>query len=126
MKERKTSLISFVELTIGAIVAAFAIEEFLVPNSIFDGGVTGISMIVSRFVPLPLGLLIVIINAPFIIFAYKKMGHQLVIRMIYAIALFSIMTGVFEPVEKRYWRNAPCYYLWWRAFGTWCWFGSSW
>ena len=100
MKERKTSLISFVELTIGAIVAAFAIEEFLVPNSIFDGGVTGISMIVSRFVPLPLGLLIVIINAPFIIFAYKKMGHQLVIRMIYAIALFSIMTGVFEPVEN--------------------------
>lgn len=100
MKERKTSLISFVELTIGAIVAAFAIEEFLVPNSIFDGGVTGISMIIAHFAPIPLGLLIVIINAPFIVIAYKKMGHQLVIRMIYAIVLFSIMTGVFEPVEN--------------------------
>jgi len=100
MKERKASVISFVELTIGAIVAAFAIEEFLIPNSIFDGGVTGISMIIAHFVPLPLGLLIAIINTPFIIFAYKKMGHQLVIKMIYAIALFSIMTGVFEPVKN--------------------------
>ena len=41
MKEKKSGVLSFLRLTIGAIVAAFAIEEFLVPNSIFDGGVTG-------------------------------------------------------------------------------------
>ncbi len=100
MKEKKNLLISYVELTLGAIIAAFAIEEFLVPNNIFDGGVTGISMIVSHLIPLPLGILIVLINAPFVIVAYRKMGHQLVIRMIYAIVLFSMMTGVFEPVEN--------------------------
>lgn len=55
MKTRIRQLtISFIELTVGAIVAAFAIEEFLVPNHIFDGGVTGISMIVAHFIPLPL------------------------------------------------------------------------
>ncbi len=100
MKEKKSKLISFVELTIGAIVAAFAIEEFLVPNNIFDGGVTGISMIVANFIPVPLGILIVLINAPFVVLAFKRMGHQLVFSMIYAIILFSIMTGVFEPVEN--------------------------
>ena len=100
MEERKNLLVSYVELTIGAIVAAFAIEEFLVPNNIFDGGVTGISLIVANFIPLPLGVLIVIINAPFVILAFRKMGHLLVRRMIYAIILFSIMTSVFEPVEN--------------------------
>ncbi|MDC7280122.1 YitT family protein [Butyrivibrio fibrisolvens] len=100
MKEKKNLLVSYVELTLGAIIAAFAIEEFLVPNKIFDGGVTGISMIVSHFIQLPLGIMIVIINAPFVIVAFRKMGHQLVVRMVYAIILFSVMTGVFEPVEN--------------------------
>ena len=58
----KNNWISFLQLTVGAIIAAFAIEEFLVPNKIFDGGVTGISMIISHFAPIPLGILIVTIN----------------------------------------------------------------
>ena len=96
----KNNWISFLQLTVGAIIAAFAIEEFLVPNKIFDGGVTGISMIISHFAPIPLGILIVTINIPFIIMAYKKMGKGFVIRFIYAITLFSIMTEVFKPVEN--------------------------
>ena len=101
MKTRIRQLtISFIELTVGAIVAAFAIEEFLVPNHIFDGGVTGISMIVAHFIPLPLGILIFFINLPFMLIAYKRRGSAYVIKIMYAIALFSIMTGVFAPVEN--------------------------
>ena len=100
MNKKKNALLSFIQLTLGAIIAAFAIEEFLVPNSIFDGGVTGISMIVAHFIPVPLGVLIFVINIPFVIVAYKRMGRDFVIRLIYAIALFSIMTGVFAPVEN--------------------------
>lgn len=96
----KNNWISFLQLTVGAIIAAFAIEEFLVPNKIFDGGVTGISMIISHFVPVPLGIFIVVINIPFIIMAYRKMGQGFVFRFIYAIVLFSVMTEVFEPVEN--------------------------
>ena len=100
MQQKKNLLVAYIELSLGAIIAAFAIEEILVPNSIFDGGVTGISMIIAHFIPIPLGILIVIINAPFVFLAYKKMGRILVHRMLYAIILFSIMTGVFEPVEN--------------------------
>ena len=35
-------------LTFGAIVTAFALEAFLVPNNIIDGGIIGISMIISH------------------------------------------------------------------------------
>ncbi|MCR4694381.1 MAG: YitT family protein [Pseudobutyrivibrio sp.] len=99
-QKNKQIFISILELTAGAIIAAFAIEEFLVPNKIFDGGVTGISMIVAHFVPIHLGLLIFIINIPFIFLAYKRLGISYVARIVYAIALFSIFTGVFEPIEN--------------------------
>ncbi|MBR5637578.1 MAG: YitT family protein [Pseudobutyrivibrio sp.] len=101
MTDKNRQLVaSFIELTVGAIVAAFAIEEFLVPNSIFDGGVTGISMIVAKFVPVPLGVLIFLINLPFMFVAHKRLGTTYLVRILYAIALFSIMTGVFEPVQE--------------------------
>ena len=39
---------NFLMITAGAIIAAFSIEDFLAPNNIFDGGIVGVSMIVSR------------------------------------------------------------------------------
>ena len=42
------TLISFIMLTVGAILAAYALETFLIPNTILDGGVTGISIIISK------------------------------------------------------------------------------
>ncbi|MCR5581281.1 MAG: YitT family protein, partial [Pseudobutyrivibrio sp.] len=68
--------------------------------SIFDGGVTGISMIIAHFIPVPLGALIFIINMPFAFLAYKRMGKVFVIKLVYAIALFSVMTSVFAPVQE--------------------------
>ena len=98
--DKRDAVVSFFELTFGAIIAAFAIEEFLVPNNIFDGGITGISMIIANFIPLPLGALIFIINVPFAWVAHKKMGKEIVSKFIYAIVLFSIMTAVFNPFKN--------------------------
>ncbi len=85
-------------LTVGATLAAFALEEFLVPNNIFDGGVTGVSMILMNYLPVKLGVLVAIINIPFLIVGWKRMGHGFIISAIYSLALFSVMTGVFEPM----------------------------
>ena len=47
-KNRFQILIEFFMLTIGSIIAAFAIEEFLVPNTILDGGVIGIGIMINN------------------------------------------------------------------------------
>ncbi len=92
----KENIISALQLTIGAVVAAFAVEEFLVPNHIFDGGVTGISMILEHYLKgIPLGLLIVILNLPFMIFGILKLGKKFIFKAIYSIIIFSVMTSVF-------------------------------
>ena len=49
-------------LTFGAFIAAFALECFLVPNNIIDGGIVGISMITSHLTKWNLGLLILILT----------------------------------------------------------------
>lgn len=97
MKDR---IISWVSLTLGAIVAAFALEEFLVPNNIFDGGVTGVSMILTHFLPVSLGLLVIIINIPFLLIGLRQMGKRFLVKVTYSLILFSVMTSVFEPLQN--------------------------
>ncbi len=94
----KRGLLTFFGVTAGAIIAAFAVEEFLSPNNIFDGGVVGVSMILSHFIPIKLGVLTVVINIPFLIYAYKTIGRVFVMKAAYAMAVFSVALGIFEPM----------------------------
>ena len=81
-------------LTIGAFIAAAAIEGFLLPNNIIDGGVIGISMIATYLTKINLGLLVVLINFPFICLAFTKMGKKFVLQTFYAIIMFSVALNV--------------------------------
>lgn len=94
----KNQLISFFYLTAGAVLAAFAIEEFLVPNDIFDGGIVGAAMILKYFTHMRLGLLIAILNLPFIILCFRVLGKVFLIKYGYALLVFSVMTDIFEEL----------------------------
>ncbi len=94
----KEQIVSFLQLTAGSIIAAFALEEFLVPTKVFDGGVVGVSMILAHFLPISLGVLMVIINLPFLFIGWRKIGHVFLIKAAYAMILFSVMTSVFRPL----------------------------
>lgn len=83
-------------LTIGAIIAAGAIEGFLAPNNIIDGGVIGISMIVNHLTKYNLGWLVVLINLPFILLAFTKMGKKFVLQTFYAVAIFATSLNFFH------------------------------
>ena len=74
----KTYIKDYFFLTIGALIYAFSIEAFFVPSHIIDGGITGISMILSKITSKQLGIFIVAINLPFIILALKKLGKRFV------------------------------------------------
>ena len=92
-------LISFIMLTTGSIIAAYALESFLIPNTILDGGVTGISIIVSKITKLPVSLLVLILNIPFVYIGYKNLGRGFLIRAVYSMVLFSVSLSVFRYYE---------------------------
>lgn len=86
-------------ITLGAIVAGFALEAFLVPNSVIDGGIIGISMIISHVTKWNLGLLILILNLPFILLALKKMGKMFVVQTAYANIILALSLNFFHSYK---------------------------
>lgn len=91
-----SQLKNIIFLTVGAMITAFALESFLVPNNIIDGGVIGISMIASHITKWNLGLLILILNTPFIIMAFKKMGGKFVVQTAFANIILAVFLNIFH------------------------------
>lgn len=93
-------ILPYLMITIGAALAAFAIEEFLIPSTILDGGINGISMILDKITPLSMSIFIIILNMPFLIIGFKQLGLGFFIRGIYGMILFSILLEVFHGLEN--------------------------
>ena len=85
-------------ITIGACIYALGLEGFLIPNSFMDGGVTGISIIVSSLTGGSLSLFLILFNIPFLFFAYKLMGKKFTIFSLYGIIVLSIATALFHDI----------------------------
>lgn len=86
----KRFFVKILFLTLGAFLAAFAIEGFLVPNQMIDGGVVGVSMMISYLTKFNLGLLLFVLNVPFIILALKVYGKRFLLQTFYAVTVFSL------------------------------------
>lgn len=100
VKAKKTKLVlSFIMLTFGSVLAAFALETFLIPNTILDGGVTGISIIISKLTTLPVSLLVLVLNIPFVYLGYKNLGRGFLARTVYSMILFSCSLSIFRYID---------------------------
>jgi uncharacterized membrane-anchored protein YitT (DUF2179 family) len=91
-------LMRFTLILIGAAMAAAAIELFLVPNSIIDGGIIGVSLILDYLTIVPFGILLVAINLPFLFFGYKYIGRNFFISSIFAIVALAIFQIPLHPI----------------------------
>lgn len=88
----------YLMLALGSAIAAFAIEEFLVPCTILDGGVVGISIMVNNLTKIPLGLLTFVFNVPFLAVGYKVLGRKFLGKAGYSMILFSFFLELFAPM----------------------------
>jgi uncharacterized membrane-anchored protein YitT (DUF2179 family) len=82
----------------GAILMGVGIEEFLVPNKILDGGIVGISIILSHLTGVRLGIFIFILNIPFFFIGYKQIGKTFALSTLLGIAVLSITTALLHNV----------------------------
>ncbi|MDB4922000.1 YitT family protein [Mucilaginibacter sp.] len=69
----------------GILFCGFALRSFLVPNSFFDGGVTGISLLVHELYHLNIAYVIIIANIPFIIMGAFQVNKTFAIRTFAAV-----------------------------------------
>jgi uncharacterized membrane-anchored protein YitT (DUF2179 family) len=82
----------------GAILMGVGIEEFLVPNRILDGGIVGISIILSHLTGFKLGIFIFVLNIPFFFIGYKQIGKTFALSTLLGIAVLSITTALLHNV----------------------------
>ncbi|MBS8264285.1 YitT family protein [Mesobacillus boroniphilus] len=80
-------------IILGAVLMGVGIEEFLVPNRILDGGIVGISIILSHLTGWRLGLFIFILNIPFFFIGYKQIGKTFALSTVLGITVLSLTTS---------------------------------
>lgn len=83
-------------ITIGVLLAAVGLKAFLLPNGFLDGGVTGISLLVNQLTGISISILLVTINIPFIMLAYRQLSKGFTIKTIAAIVGLAICLALIK------------------------------
>lgn len=77
-------------IVLGVITAAFALKGFLVPNNFFDGGVSGISLLIHEIYGFNLAYVILVVNLPFLIIGSYVVNRQFAFKTFISIVLMGI------------------------------------
>jgi len=86
----KTALRDSLLILLGILSAGVGLKSFLLSSHFIDGGVTGISMLLADITSVPISILIFVINIPFLILGYKKLGNIFALKSALAIAGLSL------------------------------------
>lgn len=98
-KSHKLLMVSRALLVIiGGFITAYGLEAVLIPNNVSDGGVTGLSIVGSQLIGLPLGLLIAVLNIPFVFLGYKQIGRSFAVYSVMGIASLAVSTSLMHHI----------------------------
>jgi uncharacterized membrane-anchored protein YitT (DUF2179 family) len=81
----------------GASLVGLSLQLLLVKNSVIDGGIVGLSIILSHITSIEIGLFLLLLNTPFFILGYSYLGKRFLILSLFAITVLSFVIHFFEP-----------------------------
>ncbi len=82
----------------GVVISGIALKGFLVPNHFFDGGITGISLLVHELYQFNLAMVIALLNIPLIIVSFFSVGRKFALRTSISILLLGICLQLLPDV----------------------------
>ncbi len=90
-------------ILIGAFIQALAMRLFLIPSDLVSGGISGAAQLINSFTRFPIGLMVLIGNAPLVVLGWRYLGGpRFVLRTALAVVTFSLFTDglvYFLPVQ---------------------------
>lgn len=96
-KSLYSQIVLYFFMALGAFLAAFAIDVFLIPNRLIDGGVVGVAMMLSNaFGREYLSYFVIFLNLPFIYLAYRHIGKTFLVHMLVAVLLFVASLAIID------------------------------
>lgn len=85
-------------ITLGVTLLAVANDLFLIPNKVFSGGATGLALVLNSFVPVPVGVLVLLINVPLVLAGVFWLGGwRFLARTTYAVVVYSLLLDLLRP-----------------------------
>ena len=94
----KLHWVNFIFLTLAGFINATGVTLFLTANGLYDGGFSGTSFFLSQVTPLSLSIFLVILNFPFFILGFKKLGLPFILYSLYAIGIYSLFAWLYQSV----------------------------
>ena len=85
------SLRYFLLKVIGVLCAVVAIKGFMIPNHFLDGGILGISILIHEFYNIDISVPLILLNIPFVIIGYKKIGKNFAVHALISILLLGLL-----------------------------------
>ncbi|MBP0724522.1 YitT family protein [Bacillus sp. RG28] len=78
---------------------AICLKAFFIPTDIIDGGIVGISLILSHLTSVELGIFLFVLNLPFVLVGYKQIGKTFAFSTLLGISLMSVFTSLFSNIK---------------------------
>ncbi|MDD3169382.1 MAG: YitT family protein [Eubacteriales bacterium] len=98
MKKTIPILKKMLMIAIGASLAAVGLEVFLIPNQMIDGGIVGISIMVSYLSGIPIAVFLILLNLPFLYWGYRQIGKTFALSTLYAVVCLSAGVSILHAI----------------------------
>ena len=94
----KSILIEINILTIAIAIIAVAVYFFLVPSHTSISSMSGLGIVLSNFVPLPLSAITMILNVVLLIIGFFTCGKEFGLKTVYTSVMLPVFLGIFENI----------------------------
>ena len=85
-------------ITVGVAIVAVSVYFLLVPSHVTVGSISGLSIILEYFIPLPLSVITFILNAILLVVGFLLIGKDFGIKTVYTSLMMPVMMGVLERI----------------------------
>ena len=98
MKSTKERIQDYIIITIGTIIASFAVFFFLTPSHLAVGSISGLAVLIAKFVPMTVGTLLIILNGICLLLSAVFVGKEFTYRTLYPSILLPIVIRILEKI----------------------------
>jgi uncharacterized membrane-anchored protein YitT (DUF2179 family) len=91
-----------VALAFAILLASIGLKAFLLPNGFLDGGVTGIAILLSRFINVEISIILPLITVPFFILGWFTVSKRILLKSVIALLLLALVIHYenFSPITE--------------------------
>ncbi len=87
---------------VGSVMWVIALICLIVPSGLLSVGFSGISILITNFVPIPLSVVVYALNVPFMIWAWKELRKRFLVYTLFTLTLQSILMEIMEALLPVY------------------------